>query len=117
MNKEQLVKLKQVEHISSERSIMTELEYPFIVNLLKTFQDDRNIYLLQEYVQGGEFFSHLRKRGRLSNEQAQFYAAQIVLVFNYLHSHSVIYRDLKPENILLDRYLVIFSVRFTYGCK
>eukprot|EP00698_Gefionella_okellyi_P004800 TRINITY_DN14440_c0_g1_i1.p1 TRINITY_DN14440_c0_g1~~TRINITY_DN14440_c0_g1_i1.p1 ORF type:complete len:349 (+),score=57.63 TRINITY_DN14440_c0_g1_i1:47-1048(+) len=103
MNKEQLVKLKQVEHISSERSILSELEFPFIVNLMKTFQDERCIYLLFEYVQGGEFFSHLRKRGRLSNEQAQFYGAQIVLVFNHLHSHSIIYRDLKPENILLDR--------------
>lgn len=61
-----------------------------------------NLYLMMEYVIGGEFFSHLRKAGRLPNDTARFYAAEITLAFEHLHSMSIIYRDLKPENLLLD---------------
>lgn len=116
MNKETLVKLKQVEHICSERAILNEIGHPFIVNLLKTFRDDRNVYLLFEYVQGGEFFSHLRKRQRLTNEQATIYAAEIALVFRHLHAHNIVYRDLKPENILLDRYATVGLRGLGEGC-
>jgi serine/threonine protein kinase len=67
-----------------------------------TFQDDRNLYMLLEYVIGGELFSHLRKAGRFTNDMTRFYAAEIVLAIEYLHSRDIIYRDLKPENLLLD---------------
>ena len=56
-----------------------------------------------EYIIGGEFFSHLRKAGRFPHDTARFYAAEIALVFEHLHSKSILYRDLKPENLLLDR--------------
>jgi len=111
MNKETLVKLKQVEHISSERALLMEVDHPFVVNLFKTFQDDVNVYLLFEYVQGGEFFSHLRRRQKLSNEHACIYAAEIVSIFAHLHSKQIVYRDLKPENILLDKYVFSWSTR------
>lgn len=56
-----------------------------------------------EFGAGGEFFTHLRKLGRLENDAARFYAAQVVLIFEYLHKQSIVYRDLKPENLVLDR--------------
>jgi serine/threonine protein kinase len=58
------------------------------------------VYLLEEYVIGGEMFSHLRRAGRFSNEMTKFYAAEITLALEYLHSMNIIYRDLKPENLV-----------------
>ncbi|KAI9094599.1 camp-dependent protein kinase 9 [Phlyctochytrium arcticum] len=102
LKKVEVVRLKQVEHINSEKQILSQIQFPFIVNLLCTFQDDTNLYMLLEYVVGGELFSHLRKAGRFSNDMTRFYAAEIVLAIEYLHEQDIIYRDLKPENLLLD---------------
>jgi len=87
--------------VKAEKQILQTLEHPFIVNLLAVFQDEKRIFMLMEYVNGGELFSHLRKEGRLPNDNARFYAGIIVLAFAYLHSLLVVYRDLKPENLLI----------------
>ncbi|CEP16944.1 hypothetical protein [Parasitella parasitica] len=102
LRKADIVKLKQVEHTKNERSILSSVKYKFIVNLWGTFQDDANLYLIMDYVPGGELFSFMRKSIRLQEDVAKFYAAEVLLTIAYLHSQNVIYRDLKPENILLD---------------
>jgi len=102
LKKSEVVRLKQVEHVNSERQILSQLGHPFIVKLYKSFQDETCLYMLLEYVIGGELFSHLRKAGRFSNEVTRFYAAEIVGAIEYMHSFDVVYRDLKPENLLLD---------------
>lgn len=56
-----------------------------------------------EFVNGGELFFHLNKANKFTEERAKFYAAEILLAVEYLHSQGIVYRDLKPENILLDR--------------
>jgi serine/threonine protein kinase len=101
LKKSEIIRLKQVEHIKSEVKILSSVSHPFIVNLLGHMQDERRLYMLLEYVPGGELFSHLRRDGRFGNDHARFYAAQIVLAFEYLHSFNIVYRDLKPENLLL----------------
>jgi len=65
--------------------------------------NERFLYMLLEYVCGGELFTYLRNAGRFTAATALFYAAEIVLALEYLHSLSLVYRDLKPENLLLDR--------------
>jgi len=104
MKKAEVIRLKQVEHVKAEKQILCLIEHPFIVNLLTTFQDEKRLFMLLEYVNGGEIFSHLRKEGRLPNDHGRFYVGEIVLAFAYLHSLNVVYRDLKPENLLLDAH-------------
>ncbi|KAI9004421.1 kinase-like domain-containing protein [Hyaloraphidium curvatum] len=102
LKKTEIVKLKQVEHTINEKNILDELDHPFLVNMISHFQDSVNLYMIMEYVPGGELFSYLRRSGRFPNHVARFYAAEVVLAFEYLHARDVVYRDLKPENILLD---------------
>ncbi|KAJ3119775.1 camp-dependent protein kinase catalytic subunit [Nowakowskiella sp. JEL0407] len=102
LRKSEIVKMRQVEHTINERAILDQLEFPYLVHLLATFQDCSNLYFVLEYVQGGELFSYLRRCGRFPNHVAKFYAAEVILAFEYLHSKDIIYRDLKPENLLID---------------
>ena len=92
----------------SEKTILGAIEHPFIVNMFGAFQDKKYLYLVMEYVVGGEFFTHLRRAGRFNNDSSCFYAAQIVLIFQYLHSKDIVYRDLKPE--VLIRYECLLAV-------
>lgn len=103
LKKLQVVKMKQVEHTNDERRMLKLVEHPFLIRMWGTFQDSRNLFMVMDYIEGGELFSLLRKSQRFPNPVAKFYAAEVSLALEYLHSHNIIYRDLKPENILLDK--------------
>lgn len=103
LNKHTIYKLKQVEHTNDERRMLSLVSYPFIVRLWGTFQDSQNVFMVMDYIEGGELFSLLRKSQRFPNPVAKFYAAEVCLALEYLHEKDIIYRDLKPENILLDK--------------
>lgn len=98
-----VIRLKQIEHVKNEKNILKEIDHPFIVNMRWNAKDDCCLYMLFEFVSGGELFSYLRNAGRFDSATANFYASEIVLALEYLHSLSIVYRDLKPENLLLDR--------------
>ncbi|KAJ6788655.1 hypothetical protein PWT90_04964 [Aphanocladium album] len=104
LKKAQVVKMKQVEHTNDERRMLSDVKHPFLITLWGTFQDWKNLYMVMDFVEGGELFSLLRKSGRFPNPVAKFYAAEATLALEYLHSKDIIYRDLKPENLLLDRH-------------
>ncbi|KAI5302200.1 1,3-beta-D-glucan synthase, partial [Ascosphaera pollenicola] len=103
LRKADVVKLHQVEHVRNERRSLTAASnHPFITSLITTFSDSETLYMLLEYCPGGELFTYLRRENTFSLDTARFYAAEIVLIFAYLHdTHGITYRDLKPENLLL----------------
>ena len=130
LKKAQVVKMKQVEHTNDERRMLQKVKHAFLVTLWGTFQDSKNLYMVMDFVEGGELFSLLRKSQvseldyfkyyhqsytliqylysrqakRFPNPVAKFYAAEVTLALDYLHGQGIIYRDLKPENLLLDRH-------------
>lgn len=100
--KKQLIKMQNhVTHTKSEREILEQLDHPFLVSLQFAFQTPEKLYLVTEFMQGGELFFHLRKERFFSVARAKFYAAEILLALAYMHDKNTIYRDLKPENVLL----------------
>ena len=102
LRKEAIVARKQVAHTKAEKSILQKIKHPFIVKLNYAFQTEDKLYMVLDFINGGELFFHLKKEGKFSMERVQFYAAEIALALAHLHGHDIVYRDLKPENILLD---------------
>lgn len=87
----------------TEKDILMKSTHPFIVKLRYSFQTKNHLYLIMDYLSGGEFFKYLKRSRRFNEETTRFYAAEVLLALDYLHeSLEVIYRDLKPENMLLD---------------
>jgi protein kinase X len=103
LKKSEIIRLKQVDHILSEVKLLNMISHPFVVNMCAHFQDRKKLYMVLEYVPGGELFSYLRRQKLLPNDSALFYSSEIVLAYEYLHGKDIAYRDLKPENLLITR--------------
>ncbi|KAG0094083.1 hypothetical protein BGZ93_006112 [Podila epicladia] len=113
LNKKQIIEQKQVEHTIAERNVLVQaLQSPFIVGLKFSFQTPTKLYLVQDFMNGGELFFHMQNEGTFSEARARFYTAELVLALEHLHSCNVVYRDLKPENILLSSQGHIVLVDF-----
>lgn len=99
-----VVHKKLVEQTKTERQILESVNrHPFVVKLFYAFQDDEKLYLILEYGQGGELFTHLNTEKMFSEDVTSFYMAEMLLAISHLHNDlGVVYRDLKPENCLLD---------------
>ncbi|KAJ4305226.1 Serine/threonine-protein kinase [Kalmusia sp. IMI 367209] len=105
LSKKVIVQKKEVAHTLGERNILVRTamaDSPFIVGLKFSFQTPSDLYLVTDYMSGGELFWHLQREGRFQEARAKFYIAELILALQHLHEHNIVYRDLKPENILLD---------------
>merc|ERR1712093_270583 len=105
LQKKVIVQKKEVAHTIGERNILVRTamtDSPFIVGLKFSFQTPTDLYLVTDFMSGGELFWHLQKEGRFKEDRAKFYIAELILALKHLHEHNIVYRDLKPENILLD---------------
>ena len=103
IEKYRVIKSKTHLHmVWTERQIMSIVTSPFLCHLRYAFESDTELFLVMPFLQGGDLRFHLKERGRMSENTARFYGAQIILGLQELHRLHIVYRDLKPENVLLD---------------
>lgn len=116
MSKKEMIARKKIKRALAEQEILATANHPFIVTLFHSFQSDEYLYFCMEYCMGGEFFRALQSRpGKcLVEDDARFYAAEVVAALEYLHLLGFIYRDLKPESephqLLCHRPIAVIDV-------
>ncbi|KAL0736610.1 hypothetical protein Bca4012_012820 [Brassica carinata] len=101
MDKKFITKENKTAYVKLERIVLDQLDHPGIIKLFFTFQDSFSLYMALESCEGGELFDQITRKGRLSEDEARFYSAQVVDALEYIHSMGLIHRDIKPENLLL----------------
>ncbi|PIA48782.1 hypothetical protein AQUCO_01300011v1 [Aquilegia coerulea] len=107
LDKNQVLRHKMVEQIKREISTMKLIKHPNVVQLFEVLASKTKIYIVLEFVDGGELFDKIVNNGRLKEDDARRYFQQLINAVDYCHSRGVYHRDLKPENLLLDSYGVL----------
>lgn len=102
MRKEDMLNKNQLMHVRTEKEIMTASN-PWIVKLKYSFQDEYYLYLVMEFLPGGDLMNLLMKKEVLTEDEARFYTAEMILAVDSVHKLNCIHRDLKPDNILIDK--------------
>ncbi|KAJ6817495.1 serine/threonine-protein kinase 38-like [Iris pallida] len=103
LKKSEMLRRGQVEHVKAERNLLAEVDSGCIVKLYCSFQDEEFLYLIMEYLPGGDMMTLLMRKDTLTEDEARFYVGQTVLAIESIHKHNYIHRDIKPDNLLLDR--------------
>ena len=102
MSKMKIIDRRSEISIMSEKTLLSKLNNPFIVNMYFTFQDFSNLYLVMDLLTGGDLRYHLAKKKRFSERETKFFIANMLLALEYIHSKNIIHRDIKPENLVLE---------------
>lgn len=102
MQKAKIINKKSINSVMNERMLLADLYHPFLVNMKSSFQDRENLYLVMDYLNGGDLRYHIGCKGRFSQSETKFFIANIIVGLEYLHERKIIHRDLKPENFVLD---------------
>ncbi|KAK9811663.1 hypothetical protein WJX72_007923 [[Myrmecia] bisecta] len=102
LKKQEMLRRGQVDHVKAERNVLAEVHNPYVVKLFYSFQDEDFLYLVMEYLPGGDVMTLLMRKDILSEEETCFYIAETVLAIESIHKHNYIHRDIKPDNLLLD---------------
>nr|XP_023846340.1 protein kinase C zeta type-like [Salvelinus alpinus] len=94
---------EDIDWVQTEKHVFEQASTnPFLVGLHSCFQTESRLFLVIEYVNGGDLMFHMQRQRKLPEEHARFYAAEICIALNFLHENGIIYRDLKLDNVLLD---------------
>ena len=114
-NKKNILKEKVEYRLEREIKILLIIDHPFTIKFQGLTQDEKNVYLAFELINGTEMFTLLRSVGTFSEDQAKMYIAQIILALEYLHEKNIIYRDIKPEHLLINKngYLKLIDFSFS----
>jgi serine/threonine kinase 38 len=107
LHKKDMLLKEQVAHVRAERDILAEADHQWVVKMYYSFQDSRNLYLVMEFLPGGDMMTLLIKKDTFSQEMTQFYVAETALAIEYIHKLGFIHRDIKPDNLLLDAKVTI----------
>lgn len=102
VSRKKIQKYEIQENLVLERKVLMALDHIMILKLIKTFKDEKRIYLLTEFVNGSDLFDTIRVLNLLSDADAKFYTSCLLSILEYLHDRDIAYRDLKPENIMID---------------
>ena len=102
IKKEILIQKNQIIHIRNEQLIMSKIKSPWIIELKASFQEDDYLYLIMQYLAGGDLMALLIKKDILSENEAKFYISELILAIESIHKLDCIHRDIKPDNILID---------------
>ena len=118
MNKAKICLKKSTKSVANERKFLENFNYNLLCNMYYAFQDDETLYIIMDYLSGGDLRYHICRRNFFTEEETKFIAACITLSLNYIHERNVIHRDLKPENLVFggDGYLHLtdFGIAMEY---
>ena len=103
MSKLKIIDKKSIKSIKSELDLLSNMDSPFIVNMHFAFQDKDNLYLVIDFLSGGDLRFHISRHKKFSEEQTRFFICGLILSLEYIHSNNIIHRDIKPENLVLEK--------------
>ena len=102
MSKTKIIDRRSEISIMSERTLLSKLNNPFIVNMYFAFQDFSNLYLVMDLLSGGDLRYQLSKKKKFTEKETKFFISNIIIALEYIHSKNIIHRDIKPENLVLE---------------
>ena len=119
MSKVKIYQKKAINLIKNELTLLSNLRHPLISNLYYAFQDKENLYLIMDYLSGGDLRQYIKNYHLCKEDEIKFIISNIIVIFEYLYENNIIHRDLKPENLIFDKngylHLTDFGIAITYN--